>query len=122
MPEGRIPLVQAVVYSATSPKSNASYLALGKAMEEVEKGRPSEVPNPLKDASQDREALGHGKGYLYPHDFPDHYVPQIYWPDPVQLFEPTSLGYEAEIKKRLETWRNQAKASSVKSSSKKETD
>lgn len=105
MPEGRIPLAQAAVYIATAPKSNASYLALGKAMEEVERGRYREVPNHLKDASQDRETLGHGEGYLYPHDFPDHYVPQNYWPDPVKLFEPTSLGYEADIKKRLEKWR-----------------
>jgi putative ATPase len=122
MPEGRIPLAQAVVYIATAPKSNASYLALGKALEEAERGRRREVPNHLKDASQDREALGHGEGYLYPHDFPDHYVAQEYWPDPVKLFEPTSLGYEAEIKKRLDQWQTQTKSSSVKSSSKKETD
>ena len=109
MPEGRIPLAQAATYIASAPKSNAAYLAVDKAMAEVESGKPREVPNPLKDASQDRERLGHGEGYLYPHDFPGHYVPQEYWPDPVKLYEPTDLGYEAEIKKRLNAWNSQPK-------------
>jgi putative ATPase len=107
MPEGRIPLAQAVTYIASAPKSNAAYLAVDKAMAEVENGRIREVPNHLKDASQDRERLGHGDGYLYPHDFPGHYVPQEYWPDPVKFYEPAELGYEAEIKKRLNAWRHQ---------------
>ena len=121
LPEGRIPLAQAVTYVATAPKSNAAYLAVDKAMEEVEKGRPREVPNHLKDANLDRAALGHGQGYLYPHDFPGHYVPQDYWTDPVRFYNPTSLGYEAEIQKRLESWRSQRKPNSEKNSSKKET-
>jgi len=116
MPEGRIPLAQAVTYIASAPKSNAAYLAVDKAMSEVENGRPREVPNHLKDANQDRERLGHGEGYLYPHDFPGHYVPQEYWPDPVQLYEPTDLGYEAEIRKRLSAWHNRPKPSSEKNS------
>ncbi len=107
MPEGRIPLAQAVTYIASAPKSNAAYLAVDKAMAEVESGKMRDVPNHLKDASQDRERLGHGEGYLYPHDFPGHYVPQDYWPDPIKLYEPTELGYEAEIKKRLTQWHNQ---------------
>jgi putative ATPase len=107
LPEGRIPLAQAVTYIASAPKSNAAYLAVDKAMSEVENGRAREVPNHLKDANQDRERLGHGEGYLYPHDFPGHYIPQEYWPDPVKLYEPTELGYEAEIKKRLNAWRHQ---------------
>jgi putative ATPase len=80
----------------------------------VDNGRPREVPNHLKDASQDRERLGHGEGYLYPHDFPGHYVPQEYWPDPVKLYEPTEIGYEMEIRKRLNAWRSQQKSSSEK--------
>ncbi len=116
MPEGRIPLAQAATYIASAPKSNAAYLALEKAMAEVESGKMREVPNPLKDSSQDRESLGHGQGYLYPHDFPGHYVAQEYWPDPVTLYEPTDLGYEAEIKKRLNAWRNPPKPNSAKNS------
>ncbi len=116
MPEGRIPLAQAVTYIASAPKSNAAYLAVDKAMAEVENGRPREVPNHLKDATMDRESLGHGKGYKYPHDFPGHFISQEYWPDPVKLYEPTELGYEAEIKKRLNSWRPQPKPTSEKNS------
>jgi putative ATPase len=116
MPEGRIPLAQAATYIASAPKSNAAYVALGKAMDEVENGKPREVPNHLKDASQDGERLGHGQGYLYPHDFPGHFVAQDYWPDPVTLYEPTDLGHEAEIKKRLSAWRPLQKPTSAKNS------
>jgi len=116
MPEGRIPLAQATTYIAAAPKSNAAYLALEKAMAEVESGKMREVPNHLKDATLDRESLGHGQGYLYPHDFPGHYVSQEYWPDPVTLYEPTDLGYEAEMKKRLNAWHSQPKPTSAKNS------
>jgi len=116
MPEGRIPLAQAVTYIASAPKSNAAYLAIDKAMSEVESGPMREVPNHLKDASQDRERLGHGEGYLYPHDFPGHFTPQEYWPNPVPLYEPTDLGYEAEMKKRLTAWHLQPKSNSEKNS------
>lgn len=116
MPEGQIPLAQAVTYIASAPKSNAAYLAVEKAMQEVENGKVREVPNHLKDANLDRERLGHGEGYLYPHDFPGHFIAQTYWPDPVTLYEPTELGYEAEIKKRLNQWRSQAKPISEKNS------
>jgi putative ATPase len=116
MPEGQITLAQAVTYIASAPKSNAAYLAVEKAMQEVENGKIREVPNHLKDANQDRERLGHGEGYLYPHDFPGHFVPQSYWPDPVTLYEPTDLGYESEIKKRLNQWRSQTKPTSGKNS------
>jgi len=114
MPEGRILLAQAAVYIASAPKSNASYLAIEKALSEIETGRRREVPNHLKDSSRDAEALGHGAGYLYPHDFPGHFVPQSYWPDPIPLYEPTALGFEADIKKRLEQWRSQPKPNSAK--------
>ena len=105
MPEGRIPLAQATVYLACASKSNTSYLALEKAMEEVEKGPPREVPNHLKDANLDRKTLGHGEGYKYPHSFPGHYIPQEYWPNPVELYTPGELGYETEMRKRLDEWR-----------------
>jgi putative ATPase len=116
MPEGRIPLAQAATYIASAPKSNAAYLAVHKAMAEVNSGKPREVPNHLKDANQDRARLGHGEGYLYPHDFPGHYVPQEYWPNPVPLYEPTDIGYEAEMRKRLNAWHNKQKSNSEKNS------
>jgi putative ATPase len=116
MPEARIPLAQAATYIATAPKSNAAYLAIDQAIQEVESRPAREVPNHLKDSNQDRDRLGHGEGYLYPHDFPGHYVPQEYWPDPVKLYEPTDLGYESEIKKRLNQWRRPPNPTSERNS------
>lgn len=81
MPEGRIILGQAVVYMALAPKSNASYLGIDKALSDVRQGRIGAVPNHLRDAHYaGAKDLGHGKGYRYPHDFPNHYVPQQYLP------------------------------------------
>jgi putative ATPase len=121
LPEARISLAQAVIYIACAPKSNAAYLAVDKAMAEVETGPVREVPNAIKDASRDSETLGHGAGYLYPHDFPGHYVPQDYWTNPIPFYEPTELGYEAEMKKRLGSWRSQLKPNSEKPISRNET-
>jgi putative ATPase len=101
MPESRITLAQAAIYVAVSPKSNASYIAINKAMAEAAKGPERPVPMHLRDASKDGEALGHGKGYKYPHDFPNHYTAQEYMPDPKKFYEPTEQGFEAEISKRL---------------------
>jgi putative ATPase len=101
MPESRITLAQAAIYVAVSPKSNASYMAINKAMAEVSKGPERPVPMHLRDASKDGEALGHGKGYKYPHDFPNHYTAQEYMPEPKKFYEPTEQGFEAEISKRL---------------------
>lgn len=105
MPEGRIPLAQAVTYVATAPKSNAAYMALGKAQDELEKGPRREVPKHIKDSSRDSENLGHGADYKYPHDFPGHHVQQVYMPDRKTFYEPSDQGYEAQIKKRLDEWR-----------------
>jgi len=101
MPESRITLAQAAIYVAVSPKSNASYMAINKAMAEVANGPERPVPMHLRDASKDGEALGHGKGYKYPHDFPNHYVKQEYMPEPRKFYKPTEQGFEAEIAKRL---------------------
>jgi len=101
MPESRITLAQAAIYVAVSPKSNASYLAISKAMAEVANGPERPVPMHLRDATKDGEALGHGKGYKYPHDFPNHYVKQEYMPEPKRFYKPTEQGFEAEIGKRL---------------------
>jgi len=105
MPEARIVLAQAAIYVASSPKSNASYLAVGEAQAEVNGGVEREVPNHLRDASKDGKALGHGKGYRYPHDFEGHYVKQEYMPDPKIFYRPSDQGFEIEIGKRLKRLR-----------------
>ena len=105
MPEARIPLAQAAVYVACAPKSNAAYLGIEAALKDVEDGKVLEVPDHLKDASLDGDALGHGKGYKYAHDFKDHYVKQEYKPSSKQYYIPTTMGYEAKIKDWLENLR-----------------
>jgi putative ATPase len=108
MPEARIPLAQAVIYVASAPKSNASYLAIEKALQDVEKARVQEVPDHLKDASYPgAETLGHGEGYKYAHDYPGHFVKQKYTRKKVRYYEPTDIGHEAKIKQRLEKLRGQ---------------
>lgn len=102
MPEARIPLAQAVIYLSCAPKSNASYLAIDKAMQEIENNKVQEVPNHLKDANLDGEELGHGKEYKYAHDYKGHYVKQKYTRKKVHYYEPTDIGYEAKIKERLQ--------------------
>ncbi|HHU82026.1 MAG TPA: replication-associated recombination protein A [Firmicutes bacterium] len=105
LPEGRIPLAQAAVYLATAPKSNAAYLGIDRAMADVQSQETGEVPLHLRDASHPgSKMLGHGKGYLYPHDYPGHYVRQQYLPDPVKdkvYYQPSDQGYEKEIRKRM---------------------
>ncbi len=82
MPEARIILSEAAVYVALSKKSNASYLAINKALEDVKNKETGEVPMHLRNAPiEDMKNLGYSKGYLYPHDFPGHYVEQQYLPD-----------------------------------------
>jgi putative ATPase len=106
MPEARIPLAQAVIYVACAPKSNASYLAIESATQDIEKERVQEVPDHLKDASyRGAESLGHGKGYKYPHDFSGHYVKQKYTRSTVRYYTPAEIGYEAKIKQRLDKLR-----------------
>lgn len=107
MPEARIVLAQAAIYVACSPKSNASYMAVGAAQQEVKNGAERAVPMHLRDASKDGEALGHGKGYKYPHDFEGHYVKQEYMPEPMRFYEPTDQGFEIEIGKRLKRLRGE---------------
>lgn len=101
MPEARIILGQAAIYVASAPKSNASYLAVDKAIEEVKNGKRRNVPDHLKDASLDGKEFGHGKGYKYPHDFENHFVEQKYFDDPVEFYVPTNQGYEVKIGERL---------------------
>ena len=82
MPEARIILAEAAVYVANSPKSNASYLAINKALEDVKTKNTGEVPMHIRNAPiEGMRNLGYNEGYLYPHDFPGHYVKQQYLPD-----------------------------------------
>jgi len=107
MPEARIVLAQAAIYVACSPKSNASYLAVNEAQGEVNNGVERPVPLHLRDGSKDGAALGHGRGYKYPHDFENHFVKQEYMPDPKIFYRPTEQGFEAEIAKRLKRLRGE---------------
>jgi putative ATPase len=106
MPEGRIPLAQAVTWLATSPKSNASYVAIGAAMADVEKYGSLPVPLHLRQATVADE--DYGAGYLYPHDHPHRIVKQVYRPEELarrSYYEPTNYGEEKTIGQRLEWWR-----------------
>lgn len=105
MPEARIPLAQAVVYIATAPKSNASYMAIDKALEIVKNRQIKTVPPHLQDCHYKGAVnLGHGVEYKYAHDYPKHYVEQQYLPDELvgmQFYQATDNGYEAKIKRYL---------------------
>lgn len=105
MPEGRIPLAQAITYCASAPKSNASYKAMNEAINWVRKNGHRPVPVHLKDAHyKGAAALGHGEGYLYPHHFPENYVEQRYLPEGMSdtFYHPTNNGYEKEISAYLD--------------------
>ena len=106
MPEARIPLAQAVTYIATAPKSNASYMALEKALADVREGRTMPIPEHLRDANYPgAKRLGHGEGYKYAHSYQDHFVEQEYIPEQRIYYEPSEQGHERELKKRLDAWR-----------------
>lgn len=106
MPEGRIPLAQAAVYIATAPKSNAAYIGIDKALEDIRSKEIGKVPTHLKDGHYPgAKNLGHGIGYKYPHDYENAFIPQQYLPTEFigkKYYEPTENGYEKEIKKRLQ--------------------
>jgi putative ATPase len=103
LPECQLNLAQAVTYLATAPKSNASYLAIIKAREDVRAGRTLEVPRHLRDSHyQGSSQLGHGEGYEYPHDHEGGWVDQEYLPEERQYYEPVDRGHEAVIRARLE--------------------
>jgi putative ATPase len=117
LPEGIFPIVEATLYLSTAPKSNSATHYF-KAFQLIEDEGKVSVPNHIKDANRDAVALGHGKGYKYPHDHPDHFLPQQYLPREVlgtYFYNPSSLGYEAEVSDRLERWRAaQRKALGIK--------
>jgi putative ATPase len=107
LPEGIFPIVEATLYLATAPKSNST-LSYFKAFEKIEQEGITAVPQHLQDANRDARALGHGKGYLYPHEDPEHFLPQQYLPEELlgtYFFEPSTQGYENQVGERLERWR-----------------
>ncbi|MCL4871796.1 MAG: AAA family ATPase [Anaerolineae bacterium] len=100
LPEGRFHLAQATLYLATCPKSNST-MAFFDALAAVEKEQEADVPNHLKDGNRDKEGFGHGKGYLYPHAYQDHWVAQQYLPTALQgklFYQPSDQGYEQRIR------------------------
>ena len=105
MPESQIILSQAASYVATAPKSNAAYMGIAKAMKTVADMRTMPVPAHLQDKHyKGAEKLGHGLGYKYAHDYPNHYVTQQYLPDGMEgmrFYEPSENGYEKKIKEHM---------------------
>jgi putative ATPase len=104
LPEGQYHLAQATIYLALAPKSNSTQ-AYFKARAALEEKGATKVPTPLQDAHRDRKGLGHGQGYLYPHDFPGHWVDQTYLPADIKgasFYEPGPEGEEPELSAR---WR-----------------
>ncbi|MFH0796190.1 MAG: 5-formyltetrahydrofolate cyclo-ligase [Candidatus Omnitrophota bacterium] len=115
MPEARITLAQATTYLACAPKSNASYVAVEKADDDVKQGRVLPIPPYLRVGTYPgAKKLGRGQGYLYAHDFPGHVVAQKYLAEDRQYYFPTEEGQEAEIKKRLENLKEMKKTKEKK--------
>ncbi|MEV7797906.1 replication-associated recombination protein A [Microbacterium foliorum] len=106
MPEGRIPLAEATVYLATTAKSNAAYVGIDQAIADIRSGGFGRVPLHLRDAHYPgAKRLGHGRGYVYPHDSEFGILPQQYLPDELRgkrYYEPKNLGAERDISARLE--------------------
>jgi putative ATPase len=100
LPEGIYPIVEATLYLATAPKSNSA-LGYFEAADLIEKEGAKPVPQHLMDSNRDQEGFGHGKGYQYPHSFPNHFTSQQYLPDDVtgaKFYKPSRQGYEAQVK------------------------
>lgn len=112
MPESQIILSQAAAYVATAPKSNAAYMGIAKAMKTVADTRTMPVPAHLQDRHyKGAEKLGHGLGYKYAHDYPNHYVTQQYLPDGmegIRFYEPSENGYEKKIREHMEFIKREA--------------
>ena len=109
-PEGHLPLAEMTIYLATAPKSNAGYRALQAALEAAQQTPAAGVPLHIRNAPTAlMKDLGYHQGYRYAHDYEGAYAPQEYLPDELagrRFFEPGQMGFEREIAKRLEWWRN----------------
>lgn len=108
MPEARIILSQATIYLATSPKSNAAYLAINQAQAKVRETGNLPVPLPLRNApTQLMKELNYGKGYQYSHDFPGNFAPQPFLPEEIageKLFDPQDNPAERKLRAQLKNW------------------
>ena len=106
MPEGRIPLAETTVYLASSPKSNASYMALEKALAEVKESGNLSVPLPIRNApTKLMEELGYSDGYKYAHDYPGHFADMEFMPDALKgkvFYEPAENRHENVLKAYLQ--------------------
>jgi len=113
-PEARIPIAEAALYIATANKSNSVITAIDAALGDVRSGRTLPVPEHLRDAHfPGARRLGHGEGYQYAHNFPEHFVVQEYLGADKHYYDPSDQGVEKKIKERVEKWRTltaQAKA------------
>jgi putative ATPase len=119
MPEGRYPLAQATLYLATAAKSNSA-MAFFDALAAVEREQQRDVPNPLRDPSRDKDGFGHGKGYLYPHSYREHWIAQQYLPAGLQgqvFYQPSNQGYERSIQLEVVRRREAQLAAMVEGSS-----
>jgi putative ATPase len=109
LPEGDLALAQAAIYLATAPKSNALYTAFQRVQKDVRELKNMPVPLHLRNAPTSlMKELGYGKGYQYPHDYPDHFIEEEYLPENLRgklYYHPSDQGFEKEIKRRLEYWR-----------------
>jgi len=121
LPEGTLALAEAAVYLATAPKSNALYVAYGDVERDVREMESLPVPLHIRNApTRLMKDLGYGKDYKYPHHYPEHFIEEEYLPENLRgkvYYHPTELGFEKEVKRRLESWRNRKKQKQEKGSS-----
>lgn len=107
LPEARLPISQAIIYICMAPKSDTVVSAMGAAAVDAERGQLGEVPIHLRDTHyQGASRLGNGTGYLYPHDFPGHWVRQNYMPDGFEdtvYYQPGQLGFEEKLNKKKDS-------------------
>jgi putative ATPase len=110
MPEARIILAEAAVYVATSPKSNASYMGINNALEDISTKDIGEIPYHLRNAvTHELSDFGYGKDYKYAHNYENNYVEQQYLPDKIKdtiYYNPTNNGYEIQIKEYFDKLKN----------------
>ena len=106
LPEAELTLAHATLYIATAPKSNSATIALGEAHRVLKEQPVQLVPVALRDkGGQASKRVGHGKGYLYAHDFPENISGQAYLEKPLSLYTPKTAGWEAKIAERLARWK-----------------
>lgn len=116
-PEGRIPLAEATIYLAMSPKSNSAYMAINQALDFVRKAPPYPVPMHLRNAPTDlMDELGYGAGYIYPHNYPGHFAPQDYLPKEIAetcFWTPADNLHEQRLIAQMEEIKHQGRGKAL---------